>query len=184
MIGSVRRIGLIGGECSGKSTLAEDLGQSLPACVVGEHLRVFVEQSHRNPLAHEQRAIMTTQHIAEDAAATGCPFGTVITDSAPLMIAVYSQFYFGDSSLLNDAVAWSRNYDLVLWCDIDMPWHPDGIQRDGPQVRAAEHELIANIVRTHLQPAGVPVQLVSGSRHARAVAAARAWRLLGLGEPT
>lgn len=181
---AARRIGLLGGECSGKSTLAADLARSLPACIVSERLRDFVDETGRNPLEHEQRGIMLEQQAAEDAAARDCPHGLVVVDSAPLMIAVYSVTYFDDLSLIEPAVEFARGYDLVLWCDIDLPWVPDGIQRDGVEYREIEDRIIGEIVRTDLTRAGIEVVRVSGPREVRADVAGRAWQLLGPLEPT
>ena len=174
----------MGGECSGKSTLAQHLGRAVSACVVTERLRDFVDISGRNPEQHEQFALMLEQQAAEDNAAATCRSGIVIGDSAPLMIAVYSVAYFDDPTLIEPAVALARGYDLILWCDIDLPWEADGIQRDGPEVRRREHDIIDAIVRRHLAPAGVPVELVSGAVDVRAAAAGRAWQLLASREPT
>lgn len=156
----------------------------LDACVVTERLRTFVDEIGRNPVEHEQRGIMLEQQAAEDAAARTCPSGIVMADSAPLMIAVYSVAYFDDDTLIGPAVDLARGYDLMIWCDIDLPWEADGIQRDGPEVREREHEIIAEIVRRYVIPAGIRVELVSGPRSVRAEAAGRAWQLLGLHEPT
>ena len=46
---SLRRIGLIGGEGSGKTTLATALASALPACAVDEGLRAFVDREGRTP---------------------------------------------------------------------------------------------------------------------------------------
>ena len=95
----MRRIGLIGAECSGKSTLAQDLSRTLPACVATEQLRHFVDVNRRTPDQHEQLGLLLAQQSAEDDVAAGCGMGVVIGDSAPLMIAVYSLAYFGDVTL-------------------------------------------------------------------------------------
>ncbi len=50
-----RRIGLVGGEGTGKTTLASALAVALPACVVDESLRAFVEREGRTPRADEQQ---------------------------------------------------------------------------------------------------------------------------------
>jgi nicotinamide riboside kinase len=181
---AARRIGLLGGECSGKSTLAEDLALGFPACVVSERLRDFVDTMGRNPHEHEQLGIMLEQQAAEDALAARCPHGLVIADSAPLMIAVYSVAYFNDSSLIGPAVELARGYDLMLWCDTDLPWLPDGIQRDGAEYRELEDQIIGQIIRTHLVASGVEIVRVSGSREVRAQAAGRAWQLLAPYTPT
>ena len=180
----VRRIGLLGGECSGKSTLARELARTLPACVVTERLRDFVETNGRTPSQHEQIGLMLGQQAVEDAAAAACDAGVVVGDSAPLMIAVYSFVYFDDPTLIGPAVDLAGGYDLMLWCDVDLPWEPDGIQRDGPDMRQREHDIISDIIHTHLTPAGVRVELVSGGPDARAESARRAWQLLGPNQPT
>lgn len=180
----MRRIGLIGAECSGKSTLAQDLARTLPACVTTEQLRAFVNERERNPEVSEQLGLMLDQQRAEDEVAAACGLGVVIGDSAPLMIAVYSVNYFDDATLIDRAVDLARGYDLMLWCDIDLPWEADGIQRDGPDVRAREHELIAELVRNRIRPAGIKVELLSGSAGNRAEAAGRAWQLAGPHLPT
>ena len=72
-------ISVVGGESTGKSTLATALGARLPAVVVAEVLRTWVDQHHgRVLLPHEQASVMATQHESELAALQqadrdGCP---------------------------------------------------------------------------------------------------------------
>lgn len=179
-VGVSGRIGIIGGECSGKSTLASALSRDLPACLVPEELRSFVESHGRPPSAAEQADLLVSQARAEDEAAESCPHPWLVADPAPLMTAVYSVLYFDDPSLLPEAVAHARGYDLVVWCDPDIPWEPDPGQRDGPDLRARADAIIADAVRDLLTPAGVRVLRVSGDEVARVTsvrdAVDRAWR--------
>jgi len=69
-----------------------------------------------------------------------------VCDPAPLMTAVYSIQYFADDSLLDQALAATESADLLVWCLPDLPWHPDGFHRDGPEARDATHELLASRV--------------------------------------
>jgi len=156
------RIGLIGGECTGKSTLARDLAAALPgtAIVVPEFLRTFVLDHGRPPRADEQAMIMATQAEQEFIAAQGNP-DWLIADPAPAMTAIYSQVYFDDDSLLASAQQQLRSYDVVLWCDTDLPWQPDPGQRDGAHMRAAAHDAIAAAF------VGPTVHLISGRVEAR-----------------
>jgi nicotinamide riboside kinase len=170
------RIGLIGGECTGKSTLAHALAAALPGCVVEESLRAFVDDHGRPPLQHEQAALMAEQQAAESAAAETCPHPALVSDPAPLMTAVYSQLYFDDDSLVAPAVEHARRYDLVVWCDDDLPWSPDGAQRDGEAFRTRAAVLIDRLVRDRLVPQGIPVLRVRGSVEERLAAVAVAWQ--------
>ena len=58
---SPARIGLIGGECTGKTTTATDLAGRFAAAVTPEALRDFVIRHGRTPRAEEQRPIMREQ---------------------------------------------------------------------------------------------------------------------------
>lgn len=149
----IRRIGLLGGECTGKSSLASALADTLGACVVREQVRAFVELHGRAPHAHEQGAIMQDQIDAESAVGRTGERDWLIGDPAPLMTAVYSQVYFDDDSLTAQGLRHAALYDVLLWCDQDIPWVPDGSQRDGPDFRAREHEVIASLVDEHALPA-------------------------------
>lgn len=145
-------VAVIGGECSGKSTLARALAERLPGEHVVEELRVFVDDHGRPPQQAEQAGVMNRQIEAEGAAvqrAAASGLRWVVGDPAALMTAVYSVAYFDDDSLLPAAVAHQRNYRLTVWCDTDLPWVADGDQRDGPAERDRVHQLIGRIVDSH-----------------------------------
>ncbi|MCX6432766.1 MAG: ATP-binding protein [Actinobacteria bacterium] len=156
------RIGLIGGECTGKSTLATALGRHLPSCVVPEVLREVVDRLGRPPLPGEQAGIMAEQSAREDAMARACELPWLVADPAPLMTAVYSQLYFADDCLVSPAVEHARGYDLIIWCGADIPWTPDGVQRDGPAARDRADEIISTLVREDLRSLGSTVIKVTG----------------------
>lgn len=171
-----RRIGLIGGECTGKSTLAVALAEELPACLVTEALRDFVERERRTPHPDEQRILMDEQAAREDAAASSCRHDVVVCDPAPLMTAVYSALYFDDRSLVDDAVAHAEGYDLLVWCAPDLPWADEPGQRDGPVMRDRAESILADLVAAELLPRAIPVVRVVGDLTSRVRQARRAWQ--------
>jgi nicotinamide riboside kinase len=150
----VVRIGLLGGECTGKSTLAAALATQLPgtALIVPEYVREFVRREARAPRKDEQAAVLAEQVARENLLAQESP-EWLIADPAAAMTAVYSQIYFDDESLVAAACEHLQTYDVVLWCDLDLPWVADPGQRDGPHMRVAAHRAITNLcaqVNTHL----------------------------------
>ena len=156
-------IGVVGGESTGKSTLAAALGMRLPAIVVPEYLRTWVEH-HRGqvPQPGEQAEIMAAHRAAEvsgmlEAERSGLSW--VVSDSGPLMTAVYSIQYYDDPSLLPLAIEWTAHNDLILWCQDDFPWQPDP-QRDGSHARATSQQLLAEIFAAHPE---VPMLEVRGA---------------------
>ena len=159
-------ISVVGGECTGKSTLAAALGLRLPAIVVSEFLRDWFERRGRVPTPSEQAAVMATHRELEISALaqadrTGQPW--VVSDSGPLMTAVYSIQYYDDASLLPQALAWTARSTAVVWCQDDFHWQPDP-QRDGPQARTTSQQILAEIVAEH---PGLPTLAVGGPLEGR-----------------
>jgi nicotinamide riboside kinase len=170
-----RVIALLGAESTGKTTLGRELADALRAeghdvGLVAEYLREFCERNGRTPKVHEQAgiAVEQTRRIAEAAQA----HDIVVADTAALMIAVYSEHVFGDRSLYAQAEETQRGYALTLLTALDLPWLPDGLQRDGPQVR----EPVTAQVRASLSRAGVVYSVVSGLGPARLASALAAVR--------
>lgn len=145
---------LLGGECTGKSALAQAVAAHLtdgPVTVVPEVVRDFVARHGRPPTQGEQEGIWQEQtRQLETAVASSPAGGLVICDPAPVMTAVYSLQYFDDDTLLPAALGATNMADLVVWCGPDIPWEADGVQRDGPQIRARTHDLLAELVVPHL----------------------------------
>ena len=166
-----RIVALLGAECTGKSTLAEALVQQLGAGLVTEYLREWCDAHGRTPLAHEQAHIADEQAARIEAAAR--QHALVVCDTTPLITALCSQHYFQDDALLPQALAFQRRCDLTLVCAPDLPWQPDGIQRDGPEVRARFDARLRAALQKHGLP-WVSVQGPEGDRLATALAAIQA----------
>ena len=129
-----RIVALMGAECTGKSTLAEALAARLNAGLVTEYLREWCNLQGRTPQQHEQAGIAAEQARRIEAAAQR--HALVFCDTTPLMTALFSEHYFGDSSLTADALAFQRRCDVTLLCAPDLPWQADSFMRDAPAVRA------------------------------------------------
>lgn len=164
---------LLGAESSGKTTLAKALAVALAArgsrvIRVDEFLREFCDLLERTPRNAEQAGIVAEQTARIEAAASKAD--VVIADTSALMIAVYSELVFGDTSLYASALAAHRRANLTLLMALDVPWQDDGLQRDGPQVRAPVDALI----RASLDGAGIAFTTIDGLGPARLAAALRA----------
>ncbi len=171
-------VGLLGAECTGKSTLAKDLADSLApefsVEIAAEALRDFVRQGGRAPSRGEQAGVMAAQLDNERAASqrvSGSPPRVItICDPCALMTAIYSLAYFDDGSLFASALDHQLRYDVVFWCQSDFPWEPDPGQRDGPVRRAQVEALIADTVTRH-QLSTVRVHGPRAARLSQALAA-------------
>jgi NadR type nicotinamide-nucleotide adenylyltransferase len=140
-----RLICLIGAECTGKTTLAQALAERLGGLWVPEYLRSFSDLHGRTPECHEQLGILREQVRQETAtleSVRGQAHAWVFCDTTPLLTAVYSDHVFGDESLYPLAQGLHARYALTLLLEPDIPWVADGLQREGPQQRAAVHARI------------------------------------------
>ena len=168
-------VALLGAESTGKTTLAAALADRLraqgrEAVVVPEYLRAFCEAAGRTPRREEQAGIAAEQwRRIEAAAATG---RIVLADTTPLMIAVYSDIVFGDTSFYDGAMALQARCTVTLLTGLDLPWQADGFMRDGAHVRVP----VDARIRAALDRAGLPYAVVYGqgaTRSAHALAALR-----------
>jgi nicotinamide riboside kinase len=167
-------VAIVGAESTGKTTLAAALAPQLAqqsglrVAWVPEVLREWCAHVGRTPQAHEQATILRSQQERIDAAAAA--HDVVVCDTTPLMTAVYSRLVFGDGSLDERAVHLHRRMALTLLMAIDLPWVPDGHQRDGPQVREPVDTLLRGLLQAHHLPFAV-VGGVGEARVAQALAA-------------
>ncbi len=160
----LRRIAIVGAESTGKSWLAQHLAAVLQqrghtVQWVPEVLRNWCAQAGRTPEPHEQMAIAQAQADAVLAVQQG----TVISDTTPLMTAVYSHKLFADERLYPMALAHQQRFDTTLVTGLDLPWVADGLQRDGPQVRGP----VDTLVRRALDRSGMAYRVVYGQGHQR-----------------
>lgn len=163
-------VGIVGAESTGKTALAQALAERLrdeghAVAWVEEALRHFCNDTQRTPRIDEQRGIAQRQTQAIDRAAAD--HDIVIADTTALMTAVYSDIVFGDTSLYDEALSDHRRVDLSLLTALDLPWVPDGHQRDGPHVR----EPVDTLVRSALLRAGCEHAVVAGRGEHRVAAA-------------
>ena len=157
------RIAIVGAESTGKSWLTQalagilrDRGQAVHT--VDEVLRHWCDRAGRTPQRHEQMAIAQQQADAAHPVAHQSPDTWLLSDTTPLMTAIYSHLLFDDERLYPMALAHQTLYDITLVMGLDLPWVPDGLQRDGPQVRGP----IDTLVRQALERSGTPYRVVYG----------------------
>ncbi|MFN3417199.1 MAG: AAA family ATPase [Caldimonas sp.] len=167
-------VALLGAESTGKTDLALGLADraralGLRARAVEEYLREFCDRQGRTPRPEEQ------WHIAEEQTrrilAAVSAHDLVFADTTAVMTAVYSDLLFDDPSLYEHAFEAHRHCSLTLVTGLDLPWAPDGIQRDGPHMRVP----IDARLRQRLQAAGVVYGVVYGRDTDRLDAA---WRVV------
>ena len=153
------RIAILGAESTGKSTLAPRLAAHYGTLWVPEYLREFVETQQRVPFEDDQLGIARTQRAREDEmAASREARRFLFCDTTPLLTAVYSRIYWGRVPPELLALEAEHDYALTLVAGLDLPWVPDGLQRESEAVRRQVHECLLAVLRER----GIPFTLVEG----------------------
>ncbi len=165
------KIAIVGAESTGKSELTKQLEQYFQAQgksveLIPEYLRTWCETENRTPRKDEQLAIATEQ-IRQINSAFACD--VLLADTTALTVAVYSDLLFIDTSLYDLALAHQRSFDATLLMGLDLPWVPDGIQRDGAHMR----EPVDTALRDALARGGIQFQVVYGTGESRLLNALR-----------
>jgi nicotinamide riboside kinase len=147
-------VAVVGAESTGKTTLALSIASALraqghDAVMVGEFLREFCDAKGRTPFVHEQAHIAAEQ--TNRIATARAQHAVVVADTTALMTATYSEFIFDDTTLWAQAMAAHRQVGLTLLTALDLPWVPDGHQRDGAHVQPPVDAIIRRKLVMHAQ---------------------------------
>jgi NadR type nicotinamide-nucleotide adenylyltransferase len=155
------RVCLIGPECTGKTTLAEDLATHFDAPWVPEFAREYAERVRRLLTFDDVAPIAKGQMALEDAGVGSREWGVgdeaesshtlpptphsplIILDTDLISTVVYARHYYGRCPEWIEAEAGKRKADLYFLTDIDVPWTSDGV-RDTAAARAKLHGQFAS----------------------------------------
>jgi len=159
---AIKRIAILGAESSGKSSLAEQLAAHYHTEWVPEYLREFVETHNRVPVESDQFHIASTQ-VAREEDALPQARNFLFCDTTPLMTAIYSRFYFVQADAPLKELTQKRRYDFTIVTAPDLPWTPDGLQRESEAMRQLVHEELLR----ELHARATPYLLVSGDMQHR-----------------
>lgn len=161
----VERIALVGGESSGKSTLAEALARHFQTAFVPEYGRTLWEAKHGQLVYDDLLEIGRCQVAMEDEALERAN-RYLFCDTTPLVTRLYSEAMFGRAAEPLERLA-ERDYALTLVCAPDFEFCQDGTRRDAA-FRAQQHEKLVGA----LELRRTPYVVVSGSLEQRVRAVA------------
>lgn len=124
----VRRVAILGGESTGKSTLAILLAERMGTRHAAEYGRELWERKD-GQLVHEDMLHIAQVQVAREEALAAAAHRFLICDTTPLTTLLYAQAMFGQADPALETLA-ERRYDEVLLCAPDTPFVQDGTRRD------------------------------------------------------
>lgn len=161
----VKRIAIVGPECTGKTDLARFLATQFHTQWVPEYAREYLENLGRAYTQNDLVHIAHGQLALEDSLATQAS-RFLFCDTNLVVVKIWSEFKYGSCDPVIVNALHERTYDLHLLTDVDLPWEDDPL-REHPDKRA---ELFA-LYETELKSLGVRYRKISGNYAARRAAA-------------
>lgn len=131
-----------GSECTGKTTLVQELAARSGAPCSTEYAREYLAAKAAPLVGDDVEAIARGQAEAEDAAVRAAS-GLVFKDTDLVSTVVYAHHYYGACPAWVEREAEARLADLYLLLHPDVPWVADGLFRDRPSDRALMHGLFS-----------------------------------------
>jgi HTH-type transcriptional regulator, transcriptional repressor of NAD biosynthesis genes len=149
----VKRITILGGESSGKSTLAAALAEHYRTDWVPEYGRELWD-IRGGSLSYEDLLLIAKEQVQRETQATRQPkpleTGILICDTSPLTTLLYCLDMFGQAEPELHTLA-KRTYDLVILCSPDFAFVQDGTRRDDT-FRTTQHTWYQNELATRSIP--------------------------------
>lgn len=155
-----KRIVLMGPESSGKTTLANALGQALRTTVAPEYGRTYCDFFGEPD--EDGLRLIAHGHAASTAAALRQANRVLVEDTDAAMTQVWADMFGAKRDRVVEA-HWTAP-DLYVVCNIDVPWEADG-QRWFPQ-QEQRLDFLDRCLK-EVKRRGVPHVLVSGSVQTR-----------------
>lgn len=155
----MKRICLIGPECTGKTALAMRAERELGLAWIEEYAREYVERHGNDLTADDVEPIARGQMANLDRAAGEL----IVLDTDLLSTVVYARHYYGACPAWIEEEARRRRADVYLLFDTDVPWEPDPARDAGGDAR----EDLFDAFRAALDEFETRWEIVSGEGEAR-----------------
>jgi NadR type nicotinamide-nucleotide adenylyltransferase len=158
---TLKKVAIIGPECTGKTDLSKYLASWFKTEWVPEYARAYLDKLNRPYDQTDLTKIAHGQMRVEDEWMQNAN-RVLICDTNLIVLKVWSEEKFGvcDPEILK-AMS-SRHYDLLLLTNIDIPWEEDP-QREHPGKR----EYFWNIYRKEAADSKISTIEISGQREER-----------------
>lgn len=159
----IKKIVVIGGESTGKSTLCEQLATHYHTVWVKEYAREYLEQLGREYVEQDLLQIAKGQLNAEDEAIKQAN-QFLFCDTDLQVIKVWSDYKYGRCDAWINGQISSRKYDGYIITSPDFPWQDDPLrEHPEPGLRNYFFKLYSEMIAKN----GAPYCIVEGDEEKR-----------------
>jgi nicotinamide riboside kinase len=132
--GKVINIVLTGPECTGKSTLSEQLATRFGGISIPEYAREYVAQLGR-PYRYEDLCHIADIQWNQYQDAQKKANGIMFFDTFLFITKVWFEIAFGQVPAWINIILSQNRIDHYLLCSPDIPWQPDPVRENGGEMR-------------------------------------------------
>ncbi len=159
------RVGIIGPESTGKSTLAKYLARRYGGVMVPEYAREYMElracssaYTHEDVLNIAQHQVKQLQDLSttfSDGIPEGCQSDVIFFDTELIITKVWLVHKYGECPSFLEQALQQFPMDAYLLCYPDIPWEPDPV-RENPDIR----EYLFKWYEREIQNLNIPYYIV------------------------
>lgn len=160
---TVKKIAIIGGECTGKSTLCKQLASALHTQWVPEYARFYLEKKN-SPYAQSDLSIIAQGQVDMERMLLPQAKNILICDTNAFVIKVWSEHAYGNCASNILQYADHNLYDAYIVCNVDMPWVFDPL-REHPDEKMRKY--FFDIYKKIAATSGLPYMVISGDEKTR-----------------
>jgi nicotinamide riboside kinase len=164
---SLRRIAIVGPECTGKSTLAKQVASALDTLWVPEYSRLMLE-FRETPCTQEDLSSIIYGQIALEEAFAAFANEHLICDTEPRLSKIWSKIMYNNFPDIYE-IFLAREYSDYLLTSPDLPWEHDSLRclPNGGDIFFADCQQL-------FSSTGRPVELIAGLGEERLTACLKA----------
>jgi NadR type nicotinamide-nucleotide adenylyltransferase len=158
----IRRIAIIGPECTGKTTLSQQLAEHFNAEWIPEYARQYITELE-GKYAMDDVVFIAKKQIDEFDFSDDSAYNQIFFDTNLIITKVWFDVAFDECpDWVEDAIV-TRKFDYHLLCNTELPWEPDIVRENGGKKR----ERLFNIYEQELKKRGFPYGIVAGDGDSR-----------------
>ncbi len=146
----IKKVAIIGPECTGKSELSKFLAKHFDTAYVPEYARAYLDRLV-HPYVESDLVKIANGQLRLEYENERDSKRVMICDTNLYVIKIWSEFKFGscDEEILENIA--TRQYDLYLLTYVDLPWQDDP-QREHPDKREELYQLYLKEMKNQSTP--------------------------------
>jgi NadR type nicotinamide-nucleotide adenylyltransferase len=160
-VNPIKRVAIVGPECTGKTTLSKQLADYFKTEWVREYARGYLNKMAVPYQENDLLMIAQGQMRIEDEYA-GSANQFLFCDTNLVVIKIWSMVKYNKCHSWIEEEMINRKYQLHLLTNIDIPWEDDPL-REHPHQR----EMLFNLYEEELKRLKVPYQIIEGTPEER-----------------